>query len=609
MKAIILAAGAGSRLGSLTKDRPKPLVEVAGKPILARMLEQLERSGVRSICIVVGYLEDQIRACVAERFAHLDVTFVSNPRHASTNNIYSLKLAFDTVPVDEDVLLLEADLVFDATVIPGLVSAPEANLALVDDFDHGMNGTVVSASGGVIASFIPPHLQGPGFDYAGKLKTVNAYRLSREFMEAKFRPLLSYYASTFDETCYYELILGMLVYMRQETIHCRNIHGARWIEVDDAADLRRAELMFAEDGGLQIAERSFGGYWQGAFLDFSYIRNMRFPTDQMMAAIRERLPELMRNYGSSQAVLDEKMAGFAGLPRETVCALNGASQVYPLLAERLAGLRVAIPDPSFGEYARCLPDAARYPDRFARDIGDLDAATLDDAEAVVFVSPNNPTGSVIPPRQIHAFAEARPDRLVIVDESFIDFAGTGSVQAINAERPLANLWIIKSLGKALGVPGLRLGYLAAPAAEAAWFRGRLPIWNMNSLAEFVLDLATRERPALEESYRRTVADREDLAALLRDVEGVVEVRGSGGDFLPVQLQIDPAESKALRETLLARHDILVRDVSDKIADGRCHLRIAVRLPDENRRLAASLAGALADLRTPRVVPIHGRERR
>lgn len=609
MKAIILAAGAGSRMGLLTRERPKPLLPVGGKTILERMIEGLERSGVRRISIVVGYLEEQIRACMAERFAHIDITFVSNPRHASTNNIYSLKLALDALEADEDVLLLEADLLFDRTVIPGLVGAAEANVALVDDFDEGMDGTVVTAADGVITSFIPPHQQGPGFDYSGKLKTVNAYKLSSAFVNAKFRPLLSYYAANFDETCYYELILGMLVYMRQDAIHCRNIKGARWIEVDNPADLARAEMMFADDGGLAVAERSFGGYWQGSFLDFSYIRNMHFPPGPMIETIRRRLPDLMRSYGSSQDVLDEKMSRFAGLPRETVCALNGASQIFPLLAERLAGRRVAIPAPSFGEYARCLPGAATYRDGFAASIADLAMPALQDKDVVVFVNPNNPTGSTLPSEQIYAFAEARPGVLVIVDESFIDFTEGGSLQALVAARPLANVWIIKSLSKALGVPGVRLGYLSAPADDAAWFRARLPIWNMNSLAEFVLELATRERSALEASFRRTMADRRELAALLSSVDGVSEVYPSGGDFLPVRLDIEPAASRALREVLLARHDILARDISDKMADGRCYLRVAVRLPDENRRFADCLASALQERRVPRVVPLRNSERR
>jgi histidinol-phosphate/aromatic aminotransferase/cobyric acid decarboxylase-like protein/choline kinase len=603
MKAIILAAGAGSRMGPLTKQRPKPLLTVAGKTILERMLEGLERAGVRSICIVVGYLEDQIRCCVAEGFPHLDIQCVTNPRHASTNNIYSLKLAFDAMDVDEDVLILEADLLFDPTVIPGLVASAEANVALVDDFDHSMDGTVVSASGGVVTGFIPPHLQGPGFDYSGKLKTVNAYKLSAAFVTGKFAPLLSYYAETFDETCYYELILGILVYMRQDQIHCRNIKGARWIEVDNPSDLERAEAMFASDAGLGIVERSFGGYWQGSFLDFAYIRNMHFPTAPMIEAIRDRLPELMKSYGSSQDVLDEKMSRFAELPRERVCALNGASQIYPLLAERLAGRRVAIPEPSFGEYARCLPGAVRYRDGLLSGRSVLEDPALDHADVVVVVNPNNPTGSVIASEQIHAFAEARPGTLVIVDESFIDFADARPVQDLIAARPLANVWIIKSLSKALGVPGVRLGYLHAPPEEAAWFRSRLPIWNMNSLAEFVLELAIRERRALGESFRRTMADRQELADLLANVEGVSEVCPSGADFLPVRLDIDPACAKALREMLFARYDILVRDVSDKMADSGCWLRVAVRLPEENRRFAVSLEAALAGCRSPRVVPL------
>jgi histidinol-phosphate/aromatic aminotransferase/cobyric acid decarboxylase-like protein len=105
-----------------------------------------------------------------------------------------------------------------------------------------------------------------------------------------------------------------------------------------------------------------------------------------------------------------------------------------------------------------------------------------------------------------------------------------------------------------------------------------------------------------------MTDRQELAARLRQIEGVAEVHESGADFLPVRLDIDPADSKALREIMLARHDILVRDISDKIADGRCYLRVAVRLSEENQRFAESLATALAECRAPRVVPIRKGDR-
>jgi histidinol-phosphate/aromatic aminotransferase/cobyric acid decarboxylase-like protein len=444
----------------------------------------------------------------------------------------------------------------------------------------------------VLISIIPPHQQGEWFDYTDKLKTVNIYKFSSEFLQTEFRPLLSFYDTEFDKNCYYELILGMLIYMRRGVFHCQNVHGIKWIEVDNPHDLRRAEVLFAEDGGLDATEAAFGGFWGRGLLDFSYIRNMRFPTAAMVEEIRAALPELLRSYGSSQSVLDEKMSDFLDLPRQRVCALNGASQIFPLWAERLGQRRVAIPEPSFGEYERCFSKTAVYRDDFISDIEEVTAQGIGDADVVVFVNPNIPTGSTIPPRQIFDFARSSPDKLVLIDESFADFTTMTSVQSMLSAEPLDNVWLLKSLSKSLGAPGARLGYLFAPEDEISWVRSKLPIWNMNAIAEFVLELATRHKRALEISLKQTLDDRSELSNLLQKVEGVVQVYPSGADFLAVRIDLERAAVRRLKQVLFNRHRILLRDISARMQDGATYLRIAVRLPDENRYLADSLGEAL-----------------
>ena len=78
-----------------------------------------------------------------------------------------------------------------------------------------MDGTVVTIEGGLVHQVIPPHLQVGDFSFRDKFKTVNVYKFSKEFCRTQFRQLLTFYAQTFDDNCYYELILGILIYMRQ----------------------------------------------------------------------------------------------------------------------------------------------------------------------------------------------------------------------------------------------------------------------------------------------------------------------------------------------------------------------------------------------------------
>jgi len=119
VKGVILAAGVASRLRPLTESRPKCLLDVGGKTILALTLENLVAAGIRDIVMVTGYREDQIRKFVATHFPTLDVAFVTNERFATTNNSYSLWLSRPAVGGD-GILLLDSDIVFDRR-IPGLL--------------------------------------------------------------------------------------------------------------------------------------------------------------------------------------------------------------------------------------------------------------------------------------------------------------------------------------------------------------------------------------------------------------------------------------------------------------------------------------------------------
>jgi len=120
-RAIILAAGRGSRLGELTDECPKCLLGIDGVPILHRALSSLSLLGVREVVLVVGYLSQVIRASVGSSFAGMRVDYVTNDRHDETSTGYSLWLAKDALR--EEVLILEADIVFETPVLERIVAA------------------------------------------------------------------------------------------------------------------------------------------------------------------------------------------------------------------------------------------------------------------------------------------------------------------------------------------------------------------------------------------------------------------------------------------------------------------------------------------------------
>jgi histidinol-phosphate/aromatic aminotransferase/cobyric acid decarboxylase-like protein/choline kinase len=587
MQAIILAAGLGRRMHPLSKHCHKSLLPIAGRPLLGRMFDALIANGILDILIVTGYRRDEVMAYVDANYPQARVRWVHNAEYDRTNNIRSLALAFEALPEDSDIVLIECDLIFEASVLELLLRSPHADVALVDRFRAGMDGTVVAVENGLITQVIPPHLQSANFDYSDKYKTLNIYRFSREFCSRIFRRLVSYYAHSVDDNCYYELVLGILIYMHHAKVHAEILDGERWTEIDDPLDLSVAEFEFNPARRREILEQSHGGYWKYGITDFAYIRNAHFPTPDILSDLKNHLPELLGQYGSAQRLLDERLAYLLDCQAEQVVVLNGLSQAFPWLS-RHCGERVLIPAPTFGEYPRAFPQADTYADAPGLDSEALETR-LGRYDTVVLVNPNNPTGTVLPVAQIQGWLREYPKTRFLVDESFVDFCGEPSLLDINAP---PNLVLLKSLSKPLGVPGLRLGWLfSTDTTLVAGLRASLPVWNLNSLAEYFLESLFKHRRELAESFERTRADRAALAENLRTLDGVLNIYPSGANFLLVRLcpQRFPAEPTV--RALLNGPRLFVKEISSRFPGGDTWLRLGLRLPDENRRLIEALREA------------------
>ncbi|MFP5277118.1 MAG: aminotransferase class I/II-fold pyridoxal phosphate-dependent enzyme [Acidobacteriota bacterium] len=597
MKAIVLAAGQGARLRPLTDRAHKSLLPVAGSTILGRIMKGLHDLGIAEVIVVTGYRAGDVRRYLEEHDPGLPVRFVHNARYKETNNIVSLAMALDSMEIDSDVVLVECDVLFDPAVLARLASPERGNIALLDRYRPGMDGTVVSVEAGLVTHVFPAHLQTEDFDYSGKFKTLNLYRFDRDFCRKRLQPLLSCYANVIDSGCYYELVLGMLINMQREVVRAEIVDGSQWAEVDDPNDLAAARFIFEPASRAQILDRAKGGHWNFPLLDFNFIRNMYFPTDAMMAAMRRALPSLVHSYGSAQCVLNEKLSYVLQCAPERVQCLNGAAQIYPQLQSLLRPRRVLIPTPTFGEYERWLGAGADfYTDAVGIDQQAL-AARAGEYDLVVLVNPNNPTGSVLPTSWLHTLAAAHPSTTFLVDESFADFAAQPSLRDHLDRSALPNVLIIASLSKSLGVPGLRLGYAYSCDTDLiARIGAGIPIWNLGSPAEFLLETVLKFKSELTASFPRTAADRCDFLRALELVPRIRKVYPSAGNFLLFRLDGDqPGHARWLTENLLARHSIYLKDVSSRFPTPGSYLRAAVRTPAENHRLVDALTMCLAEM--------------
>ena len=196
-----------------------------------------------------------------------------------------------------------------------------------------------------------------------------------------------------------------------------------------------------------------------------------------------------------------------------------------------------------------------------------------------------------------AFARNNPGKTILVDESFLAFhtgelCGAGSVIRLLEREPLENVHVICSLSKTLGIPGVRLGYVYSRNTEFLEALGAdLPVWNLNSLAEYVMEISLKHRAAIDDSLRATAMDRDAFREQLLALDSVESVRPSGGNFLLVRFHWGAERGHAEAERLLSEQAIYVKDVSARFGDGRAWWRLAVRLPEENAHLCDAIAEA------------------
>lgn len=244
MKAIILAAGQGIRLRPLTDDIPKCLVPFKGRPLVARSLDALVDIGVKEIVFVVGYKYEKIVAMFGNVYRDRKVTYVVAKDFATTNNIVSLWVAREAVDAST-FMLLEGDLMYDPALLRDLFYNAARDVAVVDDWAPGMDGSVILAEGTEAKSLVLKKDQGANFNHSASKKTVNIYKFDRETAAVIFDAIGSWVkAGKTDQ--YYEAVFAELIANGKLRLSVQPIKPHRWAETDTIEDLQLAEKIFTE---------------------------------------------------------------------------------------------------------------------------------------------------------------------------------------------------------------------------------------------------------------------------------------------------------------------------------------------------------------------------
>lgn len=605
MQALMLAAGMGKRLGKYTKNNTKCMLDVDGKTLIERATEALLDAGITKFIMVVGYKKENVKKfileeCTNPRMKEMEFVFIDNEVFDKTNNIYSLYMAKDYLEKD-DTILLESDLIYDPVLIKRLVDSKKPNLVSVAKYDQWMDGTVIKIDK---HNNIIEFIEKKNFEYEEVdkyYKTVNVYKFSKEFSKNEFNPFLEAYIKSYGENEYYELVLKIIAHLSRSQLEALDVSDIDWYEIDDAQDLDIATCMFSKGKErLKNFQKRYGGYWRfNGILDYCYLVNPYYPPKKMLDKVNFFSKELVTQYPSGMSTQCINASRLFGDVDETYfCVGNGAAELINTLGRILKG-KMLVTKTAFHEYIRCFENCDlnildMSEDDYRFNIEKIKKGILDN-DIICIVNPDNPTGAYLKYDEIIPIIEEcnRNNKIIIVDESFIDFANKDErYTLINEEilKKYKNLIVIKSISKSYGIPGFRLGVLVTSNENIMKdVKKYISIWNINSYGEYFLQIANLYKKDYAIACDKIADERNRFVGELRKIQDI-KVYDSAANY--VLCDLGEYDSTLLAEKLIDEN-IFIKDLQTKDAfKGLNYVRLAVRTKEENDRLVTSMKDML-----------------
>ena len=599
MQSIILAAGLGSRLGELTKECTKCMVKINGITLIERMLRQLERYGMDRIIIVTGYKGDILKDYVQNLRINTPVVFVDNSDYRHTNNIYSLWLTREFLE-EMDSLVLESDMIFEDRVIEKMLAVDNGCGTFVARPRPWMDGSIVKLDKDNNIVYFVDDEEVKRIDPSYYHKIVSIYKFKKRYVSEKYMTYLNEYVKKNKDNNLYESLLKVIDLDVEKKIPAEILDEEQWYEINDIQDMDIAESMFA-DGNEKVRKylQRYGGYWRyPAMRDFCYLVNPYFPNERFMNEMKSNFDVLVREYPSGMAVNSLLAGHFFGVRTENICVGNGTAELIKSLMENISG-NIGMVYPTFEEYPHRKKDVEVIP-YYVVD-KDFDYSVDDimsyyegkDISAIVLVNPDNPSGHFISKKDILRLEDwcRSKGRKLIVDESFIDFVEDDEWHTLLDMEVLLNhpsLIVLKSISKSFGVAGLRLGVIATADTDLiAFMKKDVAIWNINSFAEYYLQIIEKYRDDYYEAMEKFKEVRRRYLYKLSKIKGF-KVYPSQANYVMCHIE-NSVTSTELADILLNRYNVLIKNLASKegLNKGN-YVRLSVKSDEENDYIVNAL---------------------
>lgn len=571
MQALMLAAGMGKRLGKYTKGNTKCMVEVAGEKLITRTCNILKKCGINKLIMVVGYQKENLKEFIRKNIRDIEIEFIDNDNYEKSNNIYSLYMAKEYLKQD-DTLLLESDLIYEEEIVREVVNSPDKNIVAVAKYEQWMDGTVVIIDD---KNNIIDFVEKKDFLYEkinNYYKTVNIYKFSKEFSENQYIPFLEAYIKAYGQNEYYELALKAIAHLSRSELKALDVTKYSWYEIDDAQDLDIANCIFSKGiDKLKNFQKRYGGYWRFENIkDYCYLVNPYYPNEKLLEKINHFSKELLTQYPSGLNTQNLNASRMFNVDEENIVVGNGAAELINILGHVLDG-KVMISIPAFNEYIRCFENNCTFnlinteEDNYQFNIEKI-KNNIDVSDIITIINPDNPSGSFIEYKTIIDIIEKcrKQNKLIIIDESFIDFAEKSKKYTLldnDLLNKYNNLIVIKSISKSYGIPGIRLGVLATSNKKLMKkIKENMAIWNINSYGEYFLQIANLYKNDYGNACEKISRERERFINELNKIE-YIEAYDSQANY--VLCKIKSISSTQLAVKLLENYNIFIKDLKGK----------------------------------------------
>jgi histidinol-phosphate aminotransferase len=612
-RAIVLAAGTGSRLSEGADTLPKPLRVVGGVPLLVRVLRTLQSAGIQEAVIVTGFQGELVRRTLAAvPDLGLKLMFADNP-HFDKKNGVSLLCASEFV--DRECLLTMSDHLYSPELVRRLLSAyvPEGSCALAVDYD-------------IERCFDLDDATKVGVEH-GKIKKIAKELESYDALDtgvfrvgpALIAELAAVEASTGD--C--SLSDGVQALSRRGRFLATDVGDVRWIDVDTPQAMACAEAMLRVFGDTLGDEPGAGEppMIDPESIEFyapSWVRAAK-PYNEDHFAVADSQNDVLRMmsnespyspsprvinaiieaatrgnyYPGGAPALKSKLARRDNQGEGSVILGAGSTELIDVVIRTFVGPgeEVLLSVPTFSMYeARTrtvggIPVLVPMTEEHDHDLAGLIRGVTERTKVIFLCTPNNPTGGRI--------SEADMKRLLrlglptVIDEAYHEFGEGQSFSRLLEEFP--NAIVLRTFSKAYGLAGIRLGYaLAHPAVIRLLSRVKVP-WNIPAITLAAASAALDDAAEFDARIAELRAARAELGEKLQRIDGLSPAP-SEGNFVLIDVSATGHSAERLVEAML-KDGVLIRSLSVHHAK-RSYVRVTVGTPEQNARCVAAFERVL-----------------